>query len=212
MKRLSLPRLYVIVDADVAERHGWTVSTLGAAYLDGGATLLQLRCRHRRTGECLAWADELVVRAMRYDARVVINDRADVARLSGAAGVHLGQEDLRVDAVRALAGPDIVIGLSTHTSAQLDRARAETVDYTAVGPVYGSETKRTGYAPVGLDLVRAAVTRDPARAVVAIGGITLDRAPDVVAAGATSVAVITDLLRGGDPERNVRAYVDRLAK
>lgn len=212
MKSLSLPRLYAIIDANVTERHGWTVVTLASAYLDGGATLLQLRCRDRHTGEVLLWADELVARAARYGARVIINDRADVARMSGATGVHLGQEDLSVGAARSIGGPGMAIGMSTHSSAQFHRALVQPIDYLAIGPVYGTKTKRIGDAPIGLDLVRAAVATSLGIPVVAIGGITLDRISDVMAAGVTSVAVIADLLRDGVPERQVRAYLDRLEK
>ena len=138
-----------------------------------------------------------------------MNDRADIARLSGAAGVHVGQDDLAPAQVRGILGPDAIIGLSTHTVGQLDRALREPIDYVAVGPVYGTGTKATGYEPIGVEAVRAAAARCAPRNVplVAIGGITRDRAPEVLAAGARSVAVISDLFAGGDPAARVREFL-----
>jgi len=130
--------------------------------------------------------------------------------MSGAGGVHVGQDDLPPSAARALLGPRAVVGYSTHTIAQIDGAAAEPVSYIAVGPVFGTRTKDTGYLAVGLDLVREAVRRSKGRPVVAIGGVTLATAPAVWGAGASAVAVISDLLVGGDPRGRVASY-NRLA-
>lgn len=140
---------------------------------------------------------------------MIVNDRADIARLSGADGVHVGQQDLSPGAVRQVVGADAVVGLSTHTVEQLERALDEPVSYVATGPVFGTMTKHTGYDAIGLELVAAAARRTTARSLplVAIGGITLERAASVVAAGATSVAVIGDLLATADPEGQTRAYL-----
>lgn len=211
--KAAWPRLYAIVDAGLAAEHGWTVPNLAAACLDGGARLLQLRAPGVASDVLEGWSDAVVARAARYEAAIVINDRADVARACAAAGVHLGQEDLLVEDARRVVGESAVVGLSTHTGEQLRDALARPVSYVAVGPVYATGTKDTGYRPVGLSLVREAAARAAAETpVVAIGGITLDRAPDVLAAGAASVAVIGDLLAGGTPAARVRAYVDRLGK
>jgi len=147
-------------------------------------------------------------------AQVIVNDRADVARLADAAGVHVGQEDLPPDAVRRLIGPDRIIGFSTHSTRQLDDAVQQPVDYVAVGPIFGTVSKNTGYDAVGLRMVEEAAKRARPRGlqVVAIGGITLDRAADVMRAGATSVAIISDLLTTGDPRGRVAEYLDRLAQ
>ena len=140
---------------------------------------------------------------------MIVNDRADIARLSGAAGVHVGQDDLLPAQVRGILGPDAIVGLSTHTTEQLDRALREPIDYVAIGPVFGTDTKATGYEPIGVASVRAAAGRCASDDVplVAIGGITRDRARDVLAAGAQSVAVISDLLAGGDPAARVREFL-----
>ena len=209
---VELPPLYAIVDAVQAARHGWSVPDLAAAYFDGGARLVQLRAPRVASGVLDGWCNAVVARAARYGAAVIVNDRADVARLGGAAGVHLGQDDLPVEDVRAMLGQSGIVGLSTHTPEQVGDALARPVTYVAVGPVYATATKDTGRRPVGLELVRAAAVRAAATPVVAIGGITLERAADVMAAGAGAVAVIGDLLAGGRPTARVRAYVDRLSK
>lgn len=139
-----------------------------------------------------------------------MNDRVDLAKLSGAAGVHVGQDDLPVSAARALLGADAIVGYSTHSVAQLEHGLAMPVSYIAVGPVFGTRTKETGYEAVGLDLVRAAAARCGRVPVVAIGGITLDTAPAVIAAGAACVAVISDLAAAESPAARVRQYVARL--
>jgi thiamine-phosphate pyrophosphorylase len=128
--------------------------------------------------------------------------------MANAHGVHVGQSDLPAADVRRIAGPARWIGVSTHTPEQVDEAVQAPVAYVAVGPVFRTGTKDTGYDPRGLDLVRyAAGTGVP---VVAIGGITLERAADVLAAGASAVAVISDLLVTGDPEARAREYVGAL--
>jgi thiamine-phosphate pyrophosphorylase len=211
---VTLPRLYAVIDADVAAAHGWNVIDLARACLDGGALCLQLRAKSRPLQWTLEAADAIVAMAAGA-AIVIVNDRADVARLSGANGVHLGQDDLSPADARRVTGAKGCIGLSTHTRAQVDAAILEPIDYFAVGPVYGTATKDTGYQPVGHGLIRYAAERARAQEgdpfpVVAIGGITLDRAADVIAAGASSVAVISDLLVGGNPAGRVKRFIERL--
>ena len=106
----ELPPLYAIVDAGQAARHGWSVPDLAAAYFDGGARLVQLRAPGVASGVLDGWCDDVVARAARYGAAVIVNDRADVARLTGAAGVHLGQDDLPVEDVRSMLGENSVVG------------------------------------------------------------------------------------------------------
>jgi thiamine-phosphate pyrophosphorylase len=210
----TFDRLCAIVDVDVATRAGWAPLDLAAAYLNGGARFLQLRAKALAGGEFLDLASRIRERANAAGASLVVNDRADIARLSGAAGVHVGQDDLSATAVRAIVGSAAVVGLSTHNREQIDRAVLAPVTYIAIGPVFATSTKQTGYEGVGLSRVRDASDRAARHglSVVAIGGITLERAADVVEAGAASVAVIADLLAGGDPEARVRAYLDRLVR
>jgi thiamine-phosphate pyrophosphorylase len=207
---MPLPPLQPILDVDAARAAGWSARDLATAFLDGGARLIQLRAKDARSGPLLDLCDLLVELARPYEAVVIVNDRADLARLSGAAGVHVGQDDLPPRAVRAIVGADAIVGYSTHTLTQLDAALAEPVSYVAVGPVFGTRTKATGYEPVGLELVTAAARRAGTLPIVAIGGITLERAPSAIEAGAASVAVIGDLLAGGDPSGRVRAYLRAL--
>lgn len=143
---------------------------------------------------------------------MIVNDRADIARLAGAHGVHVGQDDLPAQAVRDILGNNVVVGLSTHTEVQLQQAIAAPVTYVAIGPVFETGTKDTGHAAVGTARVREVARTAAARGlpVVAIGGVTLERAPAIIAAGAQSVAVISDLLSTGDPAARVREYLRRL--
>jgi len=187
---------------------------LADACLAGGARFLQFRAKHAAGGWFLDVATAIVLRARAAGAVVIVNDRADIARLANAHGVHLGQDDLSPRAARAIVGDAAVVGLSTHTVGQIDAALSHPISYVAVGPVFGTSTKTTGYDAVGVSRVREAARRGRGRGlpVVAIGGITLDSAVDVINAGAASIAVIGDLLRTGDPEGRVRAYVERLAR
>jgi thiamine-phosphate pyrophosphorylase len=203
-------KLHAILDVDVAARAGWALSDLAQAFLDGGAPLIQVRAKQLPSDAFLRLCDLVVELAQPYGASVIVNDRADLAHLSGASGVHVGQEDLAPAAARALIGTERLLGYSTHTVAQVEAAVLEPVDYIAVGPIFGTHTKATGYDAVGLELVEQAARRAQGRPIVAIGGITLETAPSVVAAGATGVAVISDLLAGGDPLAQVAAYLRRL--
>ncbi len=153
-------------------------------------------------GERLTLARRAVAAAHAHGMALVVNDRADVARIVEADGVHVGQDDLPVDALRAVLGPGPIVGVSTHSWEQVAAvlATAAAVDYVAVGPVFPTRTKENPDPVVGLELVRRAraATRLP---LVAIGGITRGNARAVVEAGADGVAVISDLLGAPDLER-----------
>lgn len=207
----ALPSLYAIVDADAAARAGWQARDLARAFLAGGARLLQLRAKALDGRDFLALARAVMLDAHAAAARVIVNDRVDLAMLSGADGVHVGQDDLAPADVRRLIGPEAVVGLSTHAPEQVDAALTEPISYLAIGPVFGTSTKDTGYAPIGYEAVTAASVAAGRRGVpvVAIGGITMDTAAAVLAAGAASVAVIADLI-AADPESRVRQYVAAL--
>ena len=206
---MDLPALYPIIDTALCRERGIDAAALAEACLRGGARLLQLRATaDESSAGVLTLADAMVTAARSYAARIVINDRADIARMSHADGVHVGQTDLPVAAARAIVGSAAMVGISTHDRDQIDQALASDASYVAVGPIYGTATKDTGYTPRGLDLIRYASRRG--KPIVAIGGITLDRAADVAAAGASALAVIADILAGSDPERRVRAFLARL--
>jgi thiamine-phosphate pyrophosphorylase len=210
-----LSPLCAIVDADAAARAGITVPDLARAFLAGGARFLQLRAKTTPSGQLLAWCEEIAAAARAVDALLVINDRFDIALLAGVSALHVGKDDLPVAAVRRHMGPDAFIGLSTHSPAQIDDALLQPISYLAIGPIFGTTTKDTGYEAVGLERVRLAARRAAESAaapvpIVAIGGITIDNARSVIEAGAASVAVIGDLLVSGDPARRVREFLDRL--
>ena len=204
----AISPIYPIIDVDLCRQRGVDPPAFAEACLRGGATLLQIRQKSGGSGAFLALVREIVSRGRAWQATILVNDRADLARMGDADGVHVGQEDLRVAAVRGLCGQQALVGLSTHTQTQVDDAFADGADYVAVGPIFGTATKETGYSARGLDLVRYAAGRG--KCVVAIGGVTLRNAPEALAAGASSVAVISDLLTDGDPEARVRQYLDVL--
>jgi thiamine-phosphate pyrophosphorylase len=178
------------------------------AFLSAGARLIQLRCKSWGSAAFLDLANRLVEDANRAGAAVIVNDRADVAALSRAHGLHVGQEDLSPADARKVIGEEPLLGLSTHTREQWESAVGEPVCYLAIGPVFGTGTKDTGYQAIGLDTVAraAAAARQAGLPAVAIGGITRSNAVSVIEAGATSVAVISDLV-DGDPEASCRAFL-----
>lgn len=185
---------------------------MASAFLEGGARIIQLRAKRLPSARFLEHAERLVRAAEPHRAAVIVNDRADVALLAGAAGVHVGQDDLAPAAARRLLGAAATVGYSTHTVLQIEAAVQEPVTYIAVGPIFGTATKATGYEAVGLELVAEAARRARGLPVVAIGGITLENAAQVIAAGASGVAVISDLLAGGDPAARVRSFVEALKR
>lgn len=199
------PVFYPIIDTEACRERRRDPLVVAVACLRGGAQLLQLRSKTTRGAAFLALADAIAAAARDYRAVFLVNDRADIAWMAGAAGVHLGQNDLPIAEIRRILGPAALLGLSTHDERQVDAALGSNADYLAVGPIFGTATKDTGYAARGLDLVRYAAGRG--KPVAAIGGITLARAREVVAAGATAIAVISDLLRE-DPERRTRQFID----
>lgn len=204
-------RLHAIVDVDASTRAGLIPLEVARAVLAGGGRVLQVRAKTLGSRAFLELADACVSAARSYNASIIINDRVDIARLSGASGVHLGQDDVSPSAARRLLGDSAVVGVSTHTVQQIEAALREPVSYVAIGPVFGTASKDTGYAAVGLTLVGTAARLAGHVPVVAIGGITLDNASSVIAAGAAAVAVIGDLLVGGNPERRTGALLQSLA-
>jgi thiamine-phosphate pyrophosphorylase len=191
------------------------VPALADAYLAGGARFIQIRSKHAASGPFLGMCEDVVTRARRVGATVVVNDRADIAKLSGADGVHVGQDDLDPPSARRIVGRDAIVGVSTHSADQVRAASTMDVDYVAVGPIFGTSTKDTGYASVGTGFIREAADilkqAHCTKPIVAIGGITLERAPEVIRAGASVAAIISDLLSTGDPETRVKDYLRALS-
>lgn len=197
---IELPRLYAIADSSFGNP-----VELARELFAGGARLLQVRNKQAGAGELLAQT-RAILRLAPADAIVIVNDRADVAWLGGAAGVHLGQEDLPARAARQVLGPDRIVGYSTHDEDQASPADDLPVDYVAVGPIFPTATKEKPGPVVGLERLER-ICRMMRKPVVAIGGITLETVPAVFAAGARSVTVISDLLGRGDVTRRTREFL-----
>jgi thiamine-phosphate pyrophosphorylase len=205
-------RLYAILDVDVARGRGLVPLAVCDGWLDAGVRLIQLRAKSLPSGELFDLAEAIAARARQHQAVLIVNDRADVARMASAGGVHVGQQDLCPADVRAILGAGGIIGLSAHTREEIAAAVQEPIDYLAVGAVYASTTKAPGHPVGGLALVRAAAAAaGRALPVVAIGGIRLETVPDVLAAGASAVAVIADLLVG-EPAGRAREYLKVLGE
>ena len=179
-------------------------------WLSAGIRLVQLRAKRLTAGPMLDLADATAVRCRAARALFIVNDRADVAALAGASGVHVGQDDLTAADARSLVGPEAVVGVSTHTPDQLERALADPADYLAIGPAFPTTTKDSTWPVLGVAGVVDAVRRATGlRPVVAIGGITLETAPRLLEAGVASVAIISDLV-AGEVAARAREYVRAL--
>jgi thiamine-phosphate pyrophosphorylase len=188
---MVLPRFYPILDTEVALRRGIEPMDAARQILDAGARILQFRHKGFLSREAFTWLEQIAKLVHAADATLVVNDRADLANLFGAA-LHLGQDDLLPSIARRVTGPDAMVGYSTHNEAQLLAACDEPADYLALGPIFGTATKENPDPTVGLDELRR-LRPFSNRPLVAIGGITRAKARQVLEAGADSVAVIGDL-------------------
>lgn len=198
------PILYPITDTLISRlSHAEQVERFAA----GGATLVQLREKRASPREFYEAASQAMALARALGVRIVINDRVDIAIAVKADGVHLGQNDLPPDRARLLLGEDRIVGYSTHTLEQALAATSTPVDYIAIGPVFQTRTKDRPDEVVGLDTV-SEVKRQITKPLVAIGGITFESARLVLAAGADSVAVISDLFSSGDIAERTRRFLD----
>jgi thiamine-phosphate pyrophosphorylase len=177
--------------------------------LSAGVQLIQFRDKHASSRQLYETCVELKELLRGSSCRLIVNDRADVARAADAGGVHLGQDDLPVEMARRLLAPDRWIGCSTHSLSQVVEADHSTADYIAFGPIFLTASKENPAPVVGLEGLREArrVARKP---LVAIGGVTLQNAREVLAAGADSVAVIGDLLNGPDIRARAREFLSLL--
>lgn len=203
--QLVLPRLYVILDASVVYPGHRGEIDAARMLVESGVRLVQYRNKAAPSREQLRLSSQLAEFFLPRGTAFFVNDRPDIAVLSGADGVHVGQDDLSVEETRRIAGPEIRIGVSTHTLDQVGRAAETSADYIAVGPVFETRTKASPGPVVGLDLLRRAraLTTKP---LVAIGGITLERAAEILSAGADSLAVVSDIWAAPDPRERIRQY------
>lgn len=206
--RLAAARLYLVCDA---RGDGRDLAAFLDAALRGGADLIQLRDKEGDDAAVLAAAPVFRAAADAHGALFVLNDRPDLVAATGADGVHVGQDDLAIAQARALAGPDAIVGLSTHTPAQVDAAAqagaAGTIDYFAVGPVHATPTK-PGRPAAGIELVHHAASTPRPVPWFAIGGIDATTIDAVAAAGATRAVVVRALTGAEDPEATARSLRD----
>lgn len=206
---ITIPRFYAILDAEQARERSPVV--LCEALLGAGVKLIQYRDKKASSREMFDISRELAERVRRAGGIFIVNDRADVARAAGADGVHLGQDDLPVDLARLVLEAGKVVGFSTHRLEQVAEAEKSSADYIAFGPIYSTQSKDRPDPVVGLEGLRAArrATRKP---LVAIGGITLEKAREVIDAGADSVAVIADLMKAPDIATRAREFLKALGE
>jgi thiamine-phosphate pyrophosphorylase len=192
-----LDRFYLIVDA----AH-WL-----ARLLPCGVKLVQLRIKDKSAAEIAREIAEAKRICAEHGAQLIVNDYWQAAIDAGCDYVHLGQEDLAAADLPAIGRAGLKLGISTHTHEELDIALAAKPDYVALGPIYPTILKAMRFAPQGLERIGEWKRRIGEKPLVAIGGITLERAAGVLQAGADSIAVVTDVLRNADPEARARAFV-----
>jgi thiamine-phosphate pyrophosphorylase len=192
-----IPRLYAIADAGVLSTWGISIEEFAADLREAEVDLVQYRDKSGSPQQVLEAAAQLRSQFQGSACRLIMNDRADLAVLANAGGVHVGQDDLSPEDARAVVGPGRWIGISTHRDEQVIAADLTCADYVAIGPVFATGTKVDHDPVIGLEGVRRArqLTSKP---LVAIGGITRENARSVIEAGADSVAVISALLARGD--------------
>jgi len=204
-RRQGLPRFYPILDAGLLLRAGLSIESFARELREAGIRFLQYRDKDASDEVLLERA--ALLRRIFMDSRLILNDRVPLVLSAGYDGVHVGQEDLSPAEARALLGPEVMVGVSTHSERQLVSAADSPTDYIAIGPVFATSSKQVPDPVVGLDGVRAAraLTDKP---LVAIGGITRANCAAVIEAGADSVAVISDLIQS--PGKSVEEFFARL--
>jgi thiamine-phosphate pyrophosphorylase len=196
--------VYFVTDPVLCAPLGVVGTALAA--VQGGATLVQLRDPQAKGAVLLKTARALVAALAPHGVPLIVNDRPDVALLAGAAGVHLGQDDLPPAQVRAMLGPDALIGLSVTDPQQLGSLDWNAIDHLGAGPVYTTGTKSDAAPALGLEAL-SAICAASRRPVVAIGGIDLSRTPACIRAGAQGVAVVSAIASAPDPQAAARALV-----
>jgi thiamine-phosphate pyrophosphorylase len=205
MRRVG--RLHVLTDTVRQSRYDPVA--LARLALEGGAQVIQYRDKRAPTREQIATARALVELCRAHDAQLLVNDRIDVALAADAHGVHLGADDFPLGLARDLLGPDRAIGASAGTVEEAIAAVRAGADYLGVGPVYATASKPDAAAPIGPDGLRA-IVRAVEAPVIAIGGITLERVAEVLAAGALGIAVIEAVVCDADPAAAARALREAL--
>lgn len=197
------PPLYAVLDEDSLNM---PAQKCVRELISAGVELIQYRAKHLSSREYFATCSNLAETLAARNARLIVNDRSDIAAMVGAGGVHVGQEDLPPDDARRICGSDRWVGVSTHSLQQVRAADKTSADYIAVGPIFSTSTKEKPDAVVGASFIREA-RKLTERPIVAIGGITRERAAEVYEAGADSIAVIRDLLETRDPAERAKEFL-----
>jgi thiamine-phosphate pyrophosphorylase len=205
---LTLPRFYPVIDRSI--RPDLSLQQIVRVLAEAGVRLVQLRAKQASSGALLAEVKELCS-FLPPEVSLIVNDRADVAQLSRAAGVHLGQDDLPVPAARRLLGPDKLVGFSTHNPEQIEAVASAPVDYLAFGPIFPTATKADTQPVVGCAGLRE-VRKRTSKPLVAIGGITPANAAQAIEAGADSVAVISGWLAAEDIPARLEEFRSALGR
>jgi thiamine-phosphate pyrophosphorylase len=204
-ERLEGARMYVVTDA---RREQGDLPQFLDSILRAGTDIVQIREKDAEAGDVIRWGTMFKEAAEAHDALFIVNDRPDVALALDADGVHLGHDDLPAEVARRILGPDVIIGLSTHSPEQWDAASPE-AEYLCVGPVWETPTK-PGRPAAGVDLVRYAAKSGQERPWFAIGGINEGNLSEVVDAGADRIVVVRAVTRAEQPSRAVAALRRRL--
>lgn len=200
MQRFLEAGIYLVTSQSMSEGHS-TIEIVRAA-LAGGIRLIQLREKELSTREFVKLAEEVRELADEAEALLIINDRLDVAMCVGADGVHLGQDDLPVNEARRIA-PDLIIGASTHSVKQAVEAQKHGASYINIGPIFPTETKRWNENFLGLDGVKK-ISKAISIPFTVMGGIKKEHIPELLSAGARTIAVVTAITAANDPERAAR--------
>jgi thiamine-phosphate pyrophosphorylase len=203
-RSMQIPRLYPIIDLEVS---GCPMEFLLQEFALAGLPWVQLRVKKANSRQLFANAQRLVELARRHGLTAIVNDRADIAWLSGADGVHVGQEDLPVEHAREIVGPERIVGYSTHNLVQALEAEQSSADYIAIGPVFATTSKENP-DPIVSRLELRQIRRQVKKPLVAIGGITSQNAAELFDLGLDSVAVIRDLVNAPD----IRAKISQFPK
>jgi thiamine-phosphate diphosphorylase len=193
-QKLSLPPLYAVLDPE--QIRGRSTEQALREMLRAGIKLVQLRAKAMTPREFLELAHSVRELTRAHACRLIVNDRVDVALACDADGVHLGQDDLPLQAARKLL-PTGIIGISTHDRVQAKEAESGGADYIGFGPMFGTTTKATGYSPRGVTMLRE-IRSAVAIPIVAIGGINEGNVSEIWGAGADSAAIISDILGAED--------------
>jgi thiamine-phosphate pyrophosphorylase len=207
---MRLPRVYPILDSESLERCGISMPAAAASFLEGGAGILQIRHKQHWSRALYEAACTVARLCREAGAELILNDRADFAMLL-ESGLHIGQDDLAPRDARKLLGSSATIGFSSHTAAQISAAGGEPVDYVAYGPIFSTASKQDADPAVGVEELRRvrALTDKP---LVAIGGIAISNALDVLRAGADSLAIIAGLIPAAPTPLSLRQRMEEWQK